>query len=111
VTESDSALTGVLEPALREAIAALSVPRPDALERARVAALLATAAEEAQRSLGEHARDPRIHRIVGTASSAAMALSLADGIVPLADVKRSLQEGLSLLTAGSWPPEDQDPAE
>ncbi|MGO4301686.1 hypothetical protein [Leifsonia sp. RAF41] len=111
MTEPDRALLGVLEPALREAIAALSAPQLDVLERARVSALLASAAEEAQRLLGELARDPRIHRIVGAASSAAMALSLADGIVPLAEVSGSLQGGLRLLAAGSWPPEDQDPAE
>ena len=111
MTEPGGALPGVLESALREVIAALSAPQLDALERARVAARLAAAAEEAQRLLGVRARDPRIHRIVGAASSAAMALSLADGIVPVADVRGSLQEGLRLLTAGSWPPEDQDPAE
>ena len=111
MTGAHATLLSLLEPALRDAIAALTAPPPDAGEQARVATSLAAAAETAQRALGEGARDPRIHRIVGSAASAAMALSLGDGLVPLAEVRGRLQEGLDLLTAGSWPPEDQDPAE
>jgi len=111
VTGAHATLVGLLEPALRDAIATLATPQPEEDELGRVAASLAAAAEAAQRALGEEARDPRIHRIVGSAASAAMALSLGDGLVPLAEVRGRLQEGLDLLTAGSWPPEDQDPAE
>ena len=111
MTGAHATLVGLLEPALRDAIAALSAPRPDPGEQARVAAGLAASAEAAQRALGDDARDPRIHRIVGSAASAAMALSLGEGLVTLTEVRGRLQEGLDLLTAGSWPPEDQDPAE
>ncbi|WP_310132300.1 hypothetical protein [Leifsonia shinshuensis] len=83
----------------------------DATVRERVASRLAEAAEAAQRALGERARDPRIHRIVGAAASSAMALSLAGAAVPTGDVVARLQEGLRELAAGSWPPEDQDPAD
>lgn len=110
MTDARTTLVRLLEPALRDAIAALGAQRPDGGERARAATSLAAAAESAQRALGEDARDPRIHHIVGAAASAAMALSLGDGLVPLAEVRGRLQEGLDLLTAGSWPPEDRDPA-
>ncbi|WP_431198044.1 hypothetical protein [Leifsonia xyli] len=111
MTDADAVLREELEPALREGIAALSgasiVPGdPDGL-----ADRLGAAAERALERLGERAREPRIHRIVGAASSASMALALGGGVVPVADVRGRLQEGLDLLTAGSWSPEDQDPAE
>ena len=111
MTGARATLIVLLEPALRDAIAALTAPGPDASELQTVASSLAAAAEAAQRALGDDARDPRVHRIVGSAASAAMALSLGDGLVTLAEVRGRLQEGLELLTAGSWPPEDQDPAE
>lgn len=110
MTGAHATLVALLEPALRDAISALAAPRPGEGGLAGVAASLAAAAEAAQHALGEEARDPRIHRIVGSAASAAMALSLGEGLVPLAEVRGRLQEGLDLLTAGSWPPEDQDPA-
>jgi hypothetical protein len=40
-----------------------------------------------------------------------MALSLGPDVVPSADVRRRIEDGLRLMAAGSWPPEDQDPAE
>jgi PAS domain S-box-containing protein len=123
-------LRAILEPALREAAAALAalaaervepggeaVGEPGepvalaAAERERLSTLLATAAEAAQQALGDRASEPRIHRIVGAAASAAMALSFGAEVVPLSEVRRQLDEGLRILAAGSWSPEDQDPAE
>lgn len=97
----DGTLAELLAPALHEAIARLSAGRPDAAERERVAGLLAAAAEAAQEALGEAARDPRIHRIIGAAASSAMALSLGGDVVPVADVTARLREGLERLAAGS----------
>jgi two-component system cell cycle sensor histidine kinase/response regulator CckA len=94
-------LAVLLAPAFREAIARLSAERTEAAERESVAGLLAAAAEAAQEALGEAARDPRIHRIVGAAASAAMALSLGGDSVPMADVTARLREGLAMLAAGS----------
>ncbi|MGO4534711.1 hypothetical protein [Leifsonia sp. 2MCAF36] len=109
--DPDATLMRLLGPAFREAIGVLEAGPPDAHERERLASLLADAAEAAQRELGEHARDPRIHLIVGSAASSAMALSLGDDVVPLADVLGRLRKGRQLLSAGSRSPEDQDPAE
>lgn len=107
---ADAVLAALLAPALREAAEALLAGSLTEAERERLHGLLAGAAEAAQRALGDRARDPRIHRIVGAAASGAMALSLGSDAVPLEDVRRRLEEGLALLAAGSWPPEDQDPA-
>lgn len=109
--DPDTILRSLVAPALREAAAALSAHPPMPEEGARLAGLLSSAAERAQQALGDRARDPRIHRIVGAAASGAMALTLGAGTVPAADIVRRLEEGLDLLAAGSWPPEDQDPAE
>jgi|GEM_PF-482369 len=110
VVQADDVLRSVIAPALREAADALTAaPLADG-ERERLAALLSAAAEDAQRALGEKARDPRIHRIVGAAASGAMALTLGGGVAP-ADIAKRLEEGLALMAAGSWPPEDQDPAD
>ncbi|MGH1526595.1 PAS domain-containing hybrid sensor histidine kinase/response regulator [Leifsonia sp. L25] len=110
VTDADAVLRSALVPVLRDAVAVLSgAPSPE--ERADLATRLAAAAEESQRALGEDAREPRIHHIVGAAASASMALSLGDGVVPTADIVERLREGLRLGAAGSRPPEDQDPAD
>ncbi|WP_431246003.1 hypothetical protein [Leifsonia xyli] len=110
MTDADAVLRSALVPVLRDAVAVLSgAPSPE--ERADLATRLAAAAEESQRALGEDAREPRIHHIVGAAASASMALSLGDGVVPTADIVERLREGLRLGAAGSWPPEDQDPAD
>jgi len=111
VTGADAVLREVLEPALRDGIAVLSDASAEGDDRRRLGARLAAAAELAQERLGDQARKPRIHRIVGAAASAAMALSLGDGVVPISDVRERLREGLDLVAAGSWPPEDQDPAD
>ncbi|RDV43604.1 hybrid sensor histidine kinase/response regulator [Leifsonia sp. ku-ls] len=109
--DPDALLEGLVAPALREAAAALSARPLTPGESERLAGLLSDASERAQRALGDRARDPRLHRIVGAAASGAMALTLGAGTVPAADIVERLQEGLRLLAAGSWPPEDQDPAE
>ncbi|WP_285114972.1 PAS domain S-box protein [Leifsonia sp. fls2-241-R2A-40a] len=109
-SDTEEVLHSVLEPVLREAAAALAAGEPSEEERVRLHDLLAGAAEAAQRTLGDRARNPRIHRIVGAAASAAMALSFGLGTVPTDDVRQRLEEGLDLMAARSWPPEDQDPA-
>ncbi len=109
MTDVAAVLREVLEPALQDAIAALSGTGIGPGDRRRLADRLAAAAEVAQRRLGEEAREPRLHAIVGVAASASMALALGDGVVPISEVRERLQEGLQ-KTAGSWPPEDQDPA-
>ena len=111
MTDVDAVLREVLEPALRDGLAALSDASIAPGDRSRVGERLAAAAESAQQRLGERAREPRIHRIIGAAASASMALTLGDGMVPISDVRARLREGLDLVTAGSWSPEDQDPAE
>ncbi|MEV8213386.1 hypothetical protein [Leifsonia sp. NPDC077715] len=111
MTDDDAALRDGLEPALRDAIARLSDASVTPDGRRLVGERLAAAAERAQERLGERAREPRIHRIVGAAASASMALALGDGMVPVSEVTERLRDGLDLLTAGSWSPEDQDPAE
>jgi hypothetical protein len=111
VTDADAVLREVLEPALREGIESLSRLSAASGERRRLGERLAAAAELAQERLGERAREPRVHRIIGAAASASMALALGDDVVPAGDVTRRLRDGLALLAAGSWPPEDQDPAE
>lgn len=109
--DPDAVLEELVAPALREAAAALSAGPSTPEEGERLAALLSAAAESAQRALGDRAAQTRIHRIVGAAASGAMALTLGAGTVPPDEIVRRLQEGLDLLAAGSWPPEDQDPAE
>jgi len=116
--DADAVLRELLEPVLREAVASLAAlaaagDAPDIGDdiRRRQADRLAKAAEAAQEALGQQARDPRVHRIIGAAASAAMALSLGGGVVPDADVIARLGEGLEQMSAGSWPPEDQDPAD
>src|SRR5206468_5632247 len=100
----------ILEPALREAATALRVGEPARDERDRLGVLLSAAAEDAQLALGDRARDPRLHRIVGAAASGAMALALDQDAVSAAQIRERLEEGLAEIAAGSWPPEDQDPA-
>ncbi|MEN0085220.1 MAG: PAS domain S-box protein [Leifsonia sp.] len=111
VADPDAVLEELVAPALREAAAALSAHAPTPEEGERLAALLSTAAERAQRALGDRAADPRIHRIVGAAASGAMALTLGGGTVSPADIVQRLEEGLGIMAAGSRPPEDQDPAD
>lgn len=101
MTDADAVLREVLQPVLREGIAALGDASIAPGKRRRLGERLAAAAEQAQERLGERSREPRIHRIVGAAASASMALALGDGMVPLAEVRARLQEGLDLLTAGS----------
>jgi hypothetical protein len=91
---AESVLTAVVVPALERALAALREPGAD---RPALSADLAAAAEDAQRRLGERARDSRLHRIVGAAASAAMALALPEGMVPAADIRAHLEAGLRLL--------------
>jgi hypothetical protein len=69
----------------------------DDAARTALADELSAAAEEAQRRLGPAAGDPRVHRIVGSAASAAMALALTDAAVPTADIVDRLREGLADL--------------
>ncbi|TDP98400.1 MULTISPECIES: PAS domain-containing hybrid sensor histidine kinase/response regulator [unclassified Leifsonia] len=106
----EAVLRSLVEPALREAVAALQAGLPSETERERLRASLTAAAESSQLALGDRASEPRIHRIVGAAASAAMALSFGADIVPVAEIRERLEEGLRLMAAGSWPPEDQDPA-
>jgi two-component system, cell cycle sensor histidine kinase and response regulator CckA len=102
-------LRAVIGPALRSAADALASGEPPA-DRESLRELLAAAAERAQRDLGDRARDPRVHAVVGAAASAAMALSLSDGVVPDAEIRGRVIGGLAQLRAESWSPEDQDPA-
>ena len=112
MSDPDAVLREVLEPILREAVVVLSAPaEPPGDEKERLAARLSACAEAAQASLGERAREDRVHRIIGAAASSAMALTLGAGVVPQPEVVSRLEEGLELLAAGSWPPEDQDPAD
>jgi hypothetical protein len=111
IDPADAVLRDLLRPALIDALETLAAGRLTGEEAARLSALLGSAAEEAQRALGERAREARTHRIVGAAASASMALSLGPDVVPSADVRRRIEDGLRLMAAGSWPPEDQDPAE
>lgn len=108
--DPDAILRTLVEPALRDAVAVLSDGVPSEAERERLRAALTAAAESSQLALGERASDPRIHRIVGAAASAAMALAFGADLVAPTDVVGRLEEGLRLMAAGSWPPEDQDPA-
>lgn len=105
----EAVLRSLVEPALREAIAALQAGPPSEAERERLRASLTAAAESSQLALGDRASEPRIHRIVGAAASAAMALSFGADLVPVADIRERLEKGLRLLAVGSWSPEDQDP--
>ena len=52
----------------------------------------------------------RTGKVTSTAS-AAMALSLGGEVAPLPEIAERLREGLRLMAAGSWSPEDQDPAD
>lgn len=99
--DADAVLRRMLAPALTEAESSLEGAPPGSPERSRLAALLAAAAEDAQQALGDRAREPRLHRIVGAAASTSMALALGDGLVADADVRARLREGLELLAAGS----------
>jgi signal transduction histidine kinase/FixJ family two-component response regulator len=93
---AEGILTDVVGPALARAVEALSDSLA-AADRLAVADELATTAQEAQRRLGASARDPRVHRIIGAASSAAMALGLTEADVPTADIVGRLREGLAEL--------------
>jgi CheY-like chemotaxis protein len=112
---AETVLAEVIAPALARAVDALTGDRDGGSDGARgdrdgrdggsaddaartaLADDLSAAAEEAQRRLGPAAGDPRVHRIVGSAASAAMALALTDAAVPTADIVDRLREGLADL--------------
>ena len=111
-------LRRVLLPALRAAVRELerldSAPL-DAADRERLAAMLASAAERAQLELGERSREPAAHRVIGAAASAAMALSFGEDAAGASGVRSHLATAVQAVEAaddeaGSWSPEDQDPA-
>ncbi|WP_233265570.1 hypothetical protein [Leifsonia sp. AG29] len=107
---ADRVLNEVVAPAMEAAADELASGEPDADARARLAESLRAAVEEALGRLGERARDPEVHRIVGAAASSAMALSLGTG-APLglsaSLIEGRLREGLALMAARPWSPEDQ----